>query len=69
MKNVRRKRKLMKYVYVITRTTKITKIIIVVQIFFFYNNLKLKFRRNLIKSNNITTINVFFQNIKNNKKI
>ena len=60
IKNIRRKQKLIKYAYIIINTIKVIKIIIVVQIFLLYNNLKLKFRRNLIKSIDIITINAFF---------
>ena len=36
--------------------------------FFFYNNLKFKFCRDLTKLTNNITIKTFLQNIKNNKK-
>ena len=69
MKNVRRKREFIKYVYVIIRIVKIAKIIIHAQIFFFYNNLKFEFRCDLTKLTNNITIKTFLQNMKNNKKI
>ena len=67
--NVRRKREFIKYVDVIIQAAKITKIIIYVQIYFIYNDLKLKFRYNLIKLKKNITINIFLQNLKKNKKI
>ena len=69
IKDVRRKRKFIKYTYVIIRIVKIAKIIIYAQIFLFYNNLKFKFRCDLTKLTNSITIKTFLQNIKNNKKI
>ena len=69
IKNVRRRQKFMKFVYVIIRATKIIEIIVFVQIFLLYNALNLKFRRNFIKSTKNTTIETFFQKMKNNKKI
>ena len=69
IKNACHKREFIKYIYVITRIVKIAKIIIYVQIFLFYNNLKFEFCCNLTKLTNNITIKAFLQNIKNIKKI
>ena len=69
MNNVKRKREFIKYVYIITRTIKVINIIVIVQIFLIFNDLNLKFRKNLIKIIDNITMKIFFQNMKNNKKI
>ena len=69
IKDARRKCEFIKYIYVIIQIVKIAKIIIYAQIFFFYNDLKFKFRRDLTKLTNNITIKTFLQNMKNNKKI
>ena len=68
MKNVRRKRKLIKYVNIITRTIKIINMIVFAQIYLIYNELKLKFRRDLSKLIEVIIMKIFLQNVKNNKK-
>ena len=67
--NVKRKREFIKYVYIITRTIKIINMTIIVQIFLIFNELNLKFRKNLTKIIDNITIKIFLQNMKNNKKI
>ena len=61
MTNVRRKRELMKYVFIITRTIKTIEMNIYFQIFFIYNDIKTKFRRDFQKSTNAIIMNVFFK--------
>ena len=68
MTNARRKRKSMKYVFIITRTIKTTKINIYFQIFFIYNDIKTKFRRDFQKSTNVIIMNVFFSKYKIKQK-
>ena len=69
MKNARRKRKLMKYVDIITRVIKITNMTIFASIYLIYNKLNLEFHRDLSKSTKATIMKIFLQNMKNNKKI
>ena len=69
MNNVKRKREFMKYAHIITRAAKITDMIVIVQIFLIFNDLNLKFRRDLSKITNNITMKTFLQNMKNNKKI
>ena len=69
MKNARRKRESMKYVDIITRAIKIINMTIFAQIYLIYNELNLEFRRDLNKSTKATTMKIFLQNVKNNKKI
>ena len=69
MNNVKRKREFMKYAHIITRAAKIINMIVIAQIFLIFNDLNLKFRRDLIKITNNITIKIFLQNMKNNKKI
>ena len=58
MNNVRRRRKFMKFVHVITRAAKTIEITVFVQIFLLYNVLNLKFRRDFTKS----TKNIIVEN-------
>ena len=69
MTNARRKRESMKYVFIITRAVKTIEMNIYSQIFFIYNDIKTKLRRDFQKSTNAIIMNVFLQNIKLNKKI
>ena len=69
MNNVKRKREFIKYVYIIMYTIKIIDIIVIVQIFLIFNDLNLKFCCDLIKIIDNITMKIFFQNMKNNKKI
>ena len=69
MKNVRRKRKSMKYVNIITRAIKTINMIVFAQIYLIYNEFDFEFRRDLSKSIEIIIMKIFLQNVKNNKKI
>ena len=69
IKNARRKRKSMKYVDIITRAIKTMNTIVFAQIYLIYNEFDFEFRRDLSKSIEITTMKIFLQNVKNNKKI
>ena len=60
MTNARRKRESMKYVFIITRAVKTIKMNIYSQIFFIYNDIKTKLRRDFQKSTNVIIMNVFF---------
>ena len=68
MKNTRRKREFMKYAFIIIKAIKIINISIFNQITFIYNEIKLKFRRDLFKSSKNFIMNSCFQKLKNNKK-
>ena len=61
MKNARRKRKVIKYVNVITQIIKITNMTILAQIYLNYNELNLEFRRDLSKSTKIIIMKIFLQ--------
>ena len=70
MKNARRKRKSLKYVHVITKTAKFTKMNIFFQICFIYNDINFEFRRDLSDSSKFHVImNSFFVLINRKKKI
>ena len=69
MNDAKRKRESMKYAHIITRAAKITDMIVTAQIFLIFNDLNLKFRRDLSKITNNITMKTFLQNMKNNKKI
>ena len=69
MNDVKRKREFIKYAYIITRAIKIINMTIIAQIFLIFNELNLKFRKNLTKITDNITMKIFFQNMKNNKKI
>ena len=69
MNDVKRKREFIKYAHIITRAMKTIDMIVIAQIFLIFNDLNLKFRRNLIKIIDNITMKTFFQNMKNNKKI
>ena len=53
----------------IIRAIKIINIIIFAQIYFIYNEFNFEFRRDFNKSTKFITMKIFFQNVKNNKKI
>ena len=59
----------MKYVDIITRAIKTINIIVFTQIYFIYNKFDFEFYRDLNKSTKIIIMKIFFQNVKNNKKI
>ena len=70
MKNARRHRKLREYASVILRAAKSTKLGSVAnQIAIIYNELNVKFQRNLIRSENVTFLNVFLRKIDDFKHI
>ena len=69
MKNVRKHREFFEFVQIIIRKVKSTLMFVFFQIYLIYNDLKLKFKRNLNKSNENITMNFFLQELKNNKKI
>ena len=69
MNDARRKREPMKYAHIITRTAKATDMIVTAQIFLIFNGLDLKFRRDLSKITDNTTMKTFFQDMKDNKEI
>ena len=70
MKNARRHREFKKYASVILRTAKSTKLGSVAnQIAIIYNELNVKFQRNLIRSENVTFLNVFLRKIDDFKHI
>ena len=69
MNNVRKKREFMKYALKIIRVVKIINMSIFSQIIFIYIDLKLKFQRDIIKSIEITTMNMCLQELNDNKKL
>ena len=70
MKNARRQRELREYASVILRAAKSTKLGSVTnQIAIIYNELDVKFQRNLIRSENITFLNAFLRKINDFKHI
>ena len=69
MKNVRKHKKSFDFVKIIIRNVKSIMMSIHLQLYLIYNELKLKFRRNLIKSTKKITMNEFFQQLDNKKKI
>ena len=69
MKNARKHRKLFEFVEIIIRDVKSTMMSVFSQIYLIYNELKLKFRRDLIKSTKNTTMNAFLQKLDDKKKI
>ena len=68
IKNVRKHKKLFKFVEIIIRDVKSTMMLMFSQIYFIYNELKLKFRRDLIKFTKNTTMNAFLQKLNDKKK-
>ena len=69
MKNVRKHKKTFEFVQIIIRDAKFAMIFVFSQIYLIYNELKLKFRRDLIKSSESITMKIFLQKLKDNKKI
>ena len=69
MKNVRKHKKFFEFVEIIIRDVKSTIMSIFFQIYFIYNELKLKFRRDLIKFTKNITMNAFLQKLNDKKKI
>ena len=69
MNDARRKRESFKFVQMIIRAIKFIEMIIYSQIYFIYNDIKFKFRRDLTKSTKNMTMKIFLQKLKNNKKI
>ena len=69
MKNVRKHKEFFEFAKIIIRKIKSTLMSIFFQIYLIYNDLKLKFERDLNKSNENITMNVFLQELKDNKKI
>ena len=69
MKNTRQKREFIKYVLIIIKAIKIIDMLIFNQITFIYNEIELKFRRDLFKSSKSFTMNSCFQKLENNKEL
>ena len=69
MKNVRKYKEFFEFVQIIIRKIKSTLMFVFFQIYLIYNDLNLKFKKNLNKSNENITMNFFLQKLKNNKKI
>ena len=69
MNDACRKREFIEYAQIIIRATRLIEMSIFSQITFIYNDIELKLRRNLVKSIEFTTMNVFMQKLKNNKKL
>ena len=69
MKNVRKHKELFDFVEIIIREVKSIMMSIYSQLYLIYNELKLKFRRDLIKSTKNTIMNDFLQQLDNKKEI
>ena len=69
MNNARKIRKFMKYVSKIIRTTKMIVMSIFAQINMIYNDLNLKFRRDMTKFSKFITSKKLLTKLKNNKKL
>ena len=69
MNDVRKKRELMKYVLKIIRIAKIIIMSIFAQINMIYNDLNLKFRRDMTKFSKFITSKKLLTKLKNNKKL
>ena len=69
MKNVRKHKKLFDFVEIIVRETKSIMMSIYSQLYLIYNELKLKFRRDLAKSTKNTIMNEFLQQLDDKKEI
>ena len=69
LNDARRKREIFEFVQMIIRAVKSIEMIIYSQIYFIYNDIKLEFRRDLIKSTESIIMKTFLQKLKNNKKI
>ena len=68
IKNIRQKRKSLKYVHIIIKTTKFTKMNFFFQICFIYNDINFEFRRDLNDSSKSHVIMIFFLVLINKKK-
>lgn len=69
IKDARRKREPLKFAQIIIRAAKSANMPVFSQIYLIYNGLELEFRRNLTKPTEQTTIDVFLQELENNKEI
>ena len=69
MKNVRKHKEFFDFVEIIVREAKSIMMSIYSQLYFIYNELKLKFRRDLAKSTKNTIMNEFFQQLDDKKEI
>ena len=69
MKNARKHKKSFDFVEIIIKNVKSIMMSIYSQLYLIYNELKLKFRRDLIKSTKKTTMNEFLQQLDDKKKI
>ena len=69
IKNVRKHKKSFDFVKIIIKNVKSIIMSIYSQFYLIYNELKLKFRRNLIKSTKKITMNEFLQQFDDKKKI
>ena len=69
MKNARRKKKSLKYAYIIIKVVKSTIMNIYFQLWLIYHDLNTKFRRDVRKSNEHIDLNVFLHEMKKIKKI
>ena len=69
MENARKHREFFEFAQIIIREVKSTLMSVFSQIYLIYNDLKLKFRRDLSKSSESTTMNAFLQELKDNKEI
>ena len=69
MKNIRKHKEFFEFVQIIIRKIKSTLMFVFFQINLIYNDLKLKFKKNLNKSKKNITMIFFLQKLKDNKKI
>ena len=69
MKNVRKHKKFFDFVEIIIREIKSIMMSIYSQLYFIYNKLKLKFRRDLIKSTKNIIMNEFFKQFDDKKNM
>ena len=69
MKNARKHKKFFEFVEIIIRDVKSTMMSIFSQIYLIYNELKLKFRRDLIKFTKNITMNAFLQKLNDKKNM
>ena len=69
MNDARRRRKLFKYVQIIIKAVKITRMSIFNQLTLIFNESNVKFQRDVSKFNDELNLNSFLQIMKNKKKI
>lgn len=69
MKNVKTRRKLIKYVQIIIKIVKSAKMSIYNQIYLIFNDLNVEFQKKLDTSTKTTDLNAFLQNLNLKKKI